>query len=84
MTLLRTLHDVLWCHKDVSAEKKISNMYKEEALISNDVLGQFLGAICVCNCFASRISGDRLNFATRTYIKRKFNSKMSKGTVQQI
>ena len=29
----------LWRHEDVSTENNISNTYKEEALISNDVLG---------------------------------------------
>ena len=28
-TLLRTLHDVLWRHKDGSTERNISNGYKE-------------------------------------------------------
>ena len=34
-TLLRTLHDVLWRHKNVSTERHISNAYKDETLVSN-------------------------------------------------
>ena len=40
-TLLRTLHDVLWRHKNVSTERHISNAYKEETLVSNYVLCHF-------------------------------------------
>ena len=37
----KTLHDVLWRHKDVSTERNISNAYKEETLVSNYVLCHF-------------------------------------------
>ena len=40
-TLLSTLHDVLWCHKDVFTVRNISNAYKEETLVSNYVLCHF-------------------------------------------
>ena len=40
-TLLRTLHDVLWRHKDVCTEINISDAYKEETLVSNYVLCHF-------------------------------------------
>ena len=40
-TLLRTLHDVLWRHKNVSTERHISNAYKEDTLVSNYVLCHF-------------------------------------------
>ena len=38
----------------------------------------FLGEICVCYRLASGVSADGLKFATRTYIKPEFDSKMSK------
>ena len=44
----------------------------------------FLGAICVCNRLASGISADGLNFTTRTYIKREFDSKMSRQNSPKI
>ena len=44
----------------------------------------FLGDICVCNRLASGISADRLNFATRTYVKREFDSKMSRQNSPKI
>ena len=43
----------------------------------------FLSKICVCNRLASGISADGLNFATRIYIKRKFDSTMSKDKIHQ-
>ena len=59
-------------------ERHISNAYKEDTLVSNYVLCHFWGEICVCYRLASGISADGLKFATRTYIKREFDSKMSK------
>ena len=38
----------------------------------------FWGEVCVCYRFASGVSADGLKFATRTYIKREFDTKMSK------
>ena len=64
-------------------QRNISNAYKEETLVSNYVLCRFWGVICVCNRLASGISADRLKFATRTYIKREFDSKISKDKNHQ-
>ena len=72
------MHDVLWRHKNVSTERHISNAYKKGHSCFKLCFMSFWGEICVCYRLASGVSADGLKFATRTYIKREFDTKMSK------
>ena len=53
-------------------------------LLFQTIFYVILGAVCVCNRLASGISADGINFATSTYIKREFDSKMSRQNSLEI